>query len=60
MQNLLREPHHNMGLISDWNNSTIDRVIDIVTGAGEQWNRAGSRYRDHVAKEKYHVVKVES
>jgi hypothetical protein len=60
MQNLLREPHHNMGLISDWNNGTIDRVIDIVTGAGEQWNRAGSRYRDHVAEAKYHVVKVES
>jgi hypothetical protein len=59
MQNLLREPHHNMGLISDWNNGTIDRVIDIVTGAGEQWNRAGNRYRDHVAHEKYHVVKVE-
>jgi len=60
MQNLLREPHHNMGLISDWNNSTIDRVIDIMTGAGEQWNRAGSRYRDHVAEAKYHVVKIES
>ena len=60
MQNLLREPHHNMGLISDWNNGTIDRVIDIVTGAGEQWNRAGNRYRDHVAHEKYQVVKVES
>ena len=60
MQNLLREPHHNMGLISDWNNSTIDRVIDIVTGAGEQWNRASSRYRDHVAEAKYHVVKIES
>ena len=60
MQNLLREPHHNMGLISDWNNGTVDRVIDIVTGAGEQWNRAGNRYRDHVAEAKYHVVKVES
>ena len=60
MQNLLREPHHNMGLISDWNNGTIDRVIDIVTGAGEQWNRAGNRYRDHVAEAKYHVVKVQS
>jgi hypothetical protein len=58
MQNLLREPHHNMGLISDWNNGTIDRVIDIVTGAGEQWNRAGARYRDHTAEAKYHVVKV--
>ena len=59
MQNLLRDPHHNMGLISDWNNSTIDRVIDIMTGQGEQWNRAGNRYRDHVAHEKYQVVKIE-
>jgi hypothetical protein len=60
MQNLLREPHHNMGLISDWNNATVDRVVDIVTGQGEQWNRAGARYRDHTAEAKYHVVKVES
>jgi hypothetical protein len=59
MQNLLREPHHNMGLISDWNNGTIDRVVDIISGNGEQWNRAGPRYRDHVAEAKYHVVKVE-
>ena len=59
MQNLLRDPHHNMGLISDWNNGTIDRVIDIMTGQGEQWNRAGNRYRDHVAHEKYQVVKIE-
>ena len=59
IQNLLREPHHNMGLISDWNNATIDRVVDIITGRGEQWNRAGNRYRDHVAHEKYQVVKIE-
>ncbi len=59
MQNLLREPHHNMGLISDWNNGTVDRVVDIVTGGGEQWNRAGNRYRDHVAEAKYHVRKIE-
>ena len=59
MQNLLRDPHHNMGLISDWNNDTVDRVIDIITGQGEQWNRAGNRYRDHVAHEKYQVVKIE-
>jgi hypothetical protein len=59
MQNLLREPHHNMGLISDWNNGTVDRVVDIVTGQGEQWNRAGSQYRDHTAEAKYHVVKVQ-
>jgi len=28
-----------MGLISDWNNGTVDRVIDIMQGQGEQWNR---------------------
>ena len=60
MQNLLQEPHHNMGLISDWNNGTIDRVVDILLGHGEHWNRAGARYRDHVAEAKYHVTKVET
>jgi hypothetical protein len=60
LQNLLREPHHNMGLISDWNNGTVDRVVDILLGQGEHWNWAGSRYRDHVAEAKYHVTKVES
>jgi hypothetical protein len=59
MQNLLHDKHHNVGLISDWNNGTIDRTIDIMTGQGEQWNRAGSRYRDHAAHEKYQVVKIE-
>ena len=59
LQNLLRAPHHNMGLISDWNNATVDRVVDIMSGRGEQWNRAGNRYRDHVAHEKYQVVKIE-
>jgi len=59
MQNNLREPHHNMGLISDWNDGTVDRIVDIMTGGGEQWNRAGNRYRDHVAHEKYQVVKIE-
>jgi hypothetical protein len=58
LQNLLQEPHRNMGLISDWNNGTIGRVIDIMQGSGEQWNRAGNRYRDHVAQDKYQVNKV--
>jgi hypothetical protein len=71
MQNLLRDPHHNMGLISDWNNGTVDRLVDIMQTAGTvaeggmecratQWNRSGNRYRDHVAHEKYQVVKIES
>jgi hypothetical protein len=45
--------HINQGKISDWNNGTIDRVLDIMQGTGEQWNRAGNRYRDHVAEAKY-------
>jgi hypothetical protein len=59
MCNLLQTPHHNMGLISDWNNGTVDRIIDIITGQGAQWDRSGNRYRDHVPHEKYQVVKIE-
>jgi hypothetical protein len=58
LQNLLEQPHHNMGLISDWNNGTIDRVVDILEGNGEQWNRAGNRYRDHISQAKYNVRKI--
>jgi hypothetical protein len=58
LEMLLDEPHHNIGLISDWNDGTVDRVIDIITGQGEQWNRSGNRYRDHVSQAKYHVVKI--
>jgi len=50
---LLHQPSPNMGKISDWNNGTIDRIIDIMEDTGEQWNRAGNRYRDHVAGAKY-------
>ena len=55
---LLRDPHHNQGLISDWTDGTVDRIVDIITGQGEQWNRAGNRYRDHVAGAKYQVKQV--
>ena len=59
LTNLLREPHHNMGLISDWTDGTIDRIVDIMEGNGEKWLRTGTRYRDHVAGAKYAVVKIE-
>ena len=59
LDNLLKAPHHNMGLISDWTNGTVDRIVDILEGSGEQWNRAGNRYRDHVSQPKYHVRKIE-
>jgi hypothetical protein len=60
LENLLGVLHHNSGLISDWTDATVDRIVDILEGAGEQWNRAGPRYRDHVSEPKYHVRKIES
>ena len=59
LTNLLRDAHHNMGLISDHTDGTVDRVVDIMQGKGEQWLRSGNRYRDHVAGAKYAVVKIE-
>jgi uncharacterized protein (DUF779 family) len=53
------DPHHNMGLISDWTDGTIDRVIDIMEGRGGEWSRDSRRYRDHVSAAKYHVRKIE-
>jgi glycosyltransferase involved in cell wall biosynthesis len=49
----LHKPHGNQGKISDWNDGTIDRMIDIMQGNGEKWLRSGNRYRDYVAESKY-------
>lgn len=53
LETLIKSPHKNQGKISEWNNGTIDRIIDIIEGKGEVWNRSGNRYRDHVAPAKY-------
>jgi hypothetical protein len=50
---LLAAPHKNQGRISDWTNGTVDRVVDIMLGTGEQWARNDHRYRDHSAQAKY-------
>jgi len=50
---LLEEPHPNMGKISTWNDRTIDRILDIVTGNGEQWRRDTVDYRQHTRVSKY-------
>lgn len=47
------KPSPNMGKISDWTNGTIDRMLDIMQGNGEQWRRDDNRYRDHVSADKY-------
>lgn len=44
---------YSLGKISDWQNGTIDRTIDIVSGTGEQWRRNSNNYRTVVAKPKY-------
>jgi hypothetical protein len=66
LDNLLKKPHHNMGLISDWNDGTIDRICDIIEHGttddqwkGRRWERVGRQYRDHVAGAKYSVKKIE-
>jgi glycosyltransferase involved in cell wall biosynthesis len=50
---LLARPHADIGKLSDWTNGTIDRMIDIMTGKGEQWRRDGRHYRDRVSESKY-------
>ena len=50
---LLSKPSPSMGQISDWTNGTIDRLLDIMTGKGEQWRRDGPHYRTPVSENKY-------
>ena len=50
---LLSKPSPSMGQISDWTNGTIDRMLDIMTGKGEQWRRDGPHYRTPVSEKKY-------
>jgi hypothetical protein len=53
VEDLLDYDHHSKGEISDWNDQTISRMFDIMTGAGEQWNRSDKNYRKYVAQPKY-------
>jgi len=50
---LLARPHSNIGKISDWTDGTVDRMLDIIEGKGEQWRRDGKHYRDWVSQPKY-------
>ena len=51
--NLLIEQHPNMGKISDRNDSTIDRICDILEGKGESMLRMTTDYRKHTRESKY-------
>ncbi len=50
---LLSKPSPSIGQISDWTDNTINRMIDIMTGKGEQWRRDGPHYRTPVSENKY-------
>jgi hypothetical protein len=50
---LLRKAHINMGKISDWTDKTVDRVVDIIEGNGEQWLRMSTDYRKYSKEAKY-------
>jgi glycosyltransferase involved in cell wall biosynthesis len=53
LMKLLAAPHPSIGKISDWNDGTIDRCIDIMTGNGEEWLREAKYYRNQVSVPKY-------
>ncbi|CAB4128357.1 hypothetical protein UFOVP112_23 [uncultured Caudovirales phage] len=49
----LSVPHIKQGAISEWTNNTIDRIVDILEGKGEQWRRMTTDYRKHTHESKY-------
>jgi len=53
LHNLLRDPHANLGKISNWTDGTIDRICDILEGNGQKWLRMGPDYRNHLREAKY-------
>jgi hypothetical protein len=41
------------GAVSDWQDGTIGRTLDVFEGKGEEWARNGNNYRKYVAQAKY-------
>ena len=53
MEKLLKKPSEYMGKISDYNNGTIDRIVDILEGKGDTMLRMSTDYRKHTRESKY-------
>ena len=53
LEALLDRPHPRMGEISDRNDSTIDRICDILEGKGDDMLRMSVDYRKHTRESKY-------
>jgi len=53
LEKLLKKPHENMGKISDYNDGTCDRIVDILEGKGDTMLRMSPDYRKHSRVSKY-------
>lgn len=53
MEKLLKKPSEQMGKISDYNDGTIDRIVDILEGKGDTMLRMSTDYRKHTRGSKY-------
>lgn len=54
LMTMFRNPEsYETGAVSDWQNGTIDRTLDIFEGKGAEWARNTNDYRKHVAKAKF-------
>jgi len=54
LENMFANPSkYKTGAVSDWQDGTIGRTLDIFEGRGEEWARNSNDYRKHVAKAKY-------
>ena len=54
LENMFANPaKYTTGVVSDWQNGTIGRTLDIFEGKGEEWARNKNDYRKYVAKAKY-------
>jgi hypothetical protein len=53
LEKLLVKPSELMGKISDYNDGTIDRIVDILEGKGDTMLRMSTDYRKHTRESKY-------
>ena len=53
LDTLLEAPHPMMGAISDRNNGTINRIVDILQGHGNSMLRMSTDYRKHTRESKF-------
>ena len=53
LEKLLKKPHADIGKISNYNDGTIDRIVDILEGNGQSMLRMSTDYRKHTRESKY-------